>query len=250
MEKNLSSFTVKELREQSRKLGLNISGKNKAALIQQIKDTSQEVFLTGVADLDREILLDLSAEDFVTACKTNKYSIKLCTDKKFMLARLQRKYDGNAMLAMIDAAEYGDVSFAKYLEQHHTIDFSYNEYDAFWQAYNDNNINLGKYLVEYSNISEDDLHTILRLTFENSEDVLATLKYIIEETDAVGVIMRKYKNVKMSEIYDELINFASLEPLVYEEELEYLNMMKYLYEHLKQSTYLNVLTDLSEYRYK
>ncbi len=72
-------------------------------------------FLTGVVDLDHEILLNLSAKDLSLVRKTNKYALTLCSNKEFLRLRLHRNYNGNVNEALVNAAEFGDLVFVKYL---------------------------------------------------------------------------------------------------------------------------------------
>ncbi len=241
MEKDLSTWKVGELKDKLRNLGLKVSG-NKADLIKRIE---QHSFLTGVVDLDRKILLNLSSKDLARACQGNKYSIKLCSDEKFLQLRLERNYKGNANKALAEAAEYGDILFVKYLVG--TRDASFNsvfgrKYAAFWNAYYNENYGIIKYLIDNTRIYKDDLYKLLyKAVIDDEYDSAYIAKYIIEKSGIVSKLINEGKNI--GKTYKKLINHKLAKN---SQALQYLIMMNYLYENIEKSIYLKVLVNLSK----
>ena len=241
METDLSSWKLKQLKDHLRSLGLSQAG-NKSELIQRIQGRD---FLTGVVDADRNILLNLNTKELLNACKTNKFTAELCADNKFLRLRLQRNYKENANEALVDAAQYGDISFVKYLVDNYEVSFSYDQYGAFLIAYIGYHDDVIRYLIENLDITEDDL--LFLLNSAANELDLDLLIYIIER-GIVSKLINEGKNIRniykkvMKVVIDEWKDAGGWPP----DMLDYLNLMKHLYDNLETSTYLKVLTDLSK----
>ena len=245
MEKDLSSWKVKELQAHLRKLGLKVSGK-KADLIERIKShnsNESSAFPTGIVDVDREILLNLNTRDLLDACKTNKYVIELCNNNKFMRLRLERNYGGYVMRAHAEAVSHGDFTFIKYLIDNHDISISFDNYNVFWNTPTDKI----RYLIEFLDFTEDDLFALLNNSIELMDH--DSVIYVIE-TGLVSKLINAGKDISI--VYDKaiqaLIDIAEPYGEAPGDSIEYVNMMKYLYENTEKSTYLKMLADLSKSR--
>ncbi len=249
MEKDLSGLKVKELRDQLRKLGLTVSG-NKAELIKRIEShniNAAKVFPTYITDVDREILLNLNIGDMLGTCKTNKYASKLCTDEQFLRLRLQRTYNDDANEALIDASQYGDYHFVKYLVEKHKVSLKYRKYKK-------------ALLFLISDVLEIEDYDILRhlikyVDVNNLEKILLgavylDLNYMIAMVVKSGLMIRLIdanKDKEMLRVFNKFLDKAdSITTFTEPDNIEYINMLRYLYENLGKSTYLKVLTDLLE----
>ncbi len=247
METDLTRRTVKQLTEQLRSLGLTPIG-NKHNLIQQIlravTSKRQTSFPTGIIDIDREVLLNLDIFDLLRTCKTNTYVNKLCNNENFLLLRLQLNYKGNANKALIEAAEYGDLPFVKYLVKMHNVSFSFgkfDEYAAFLGAYSSEEYKISKYLVENMKIDMNDLYNLVKRVINDEDENIFLLQYIIEESGIVNKLIGAGKNIM--DTYNKLIGVAKEKKFLAAH--GYLTMMRYLYEYLDKSTYLKTLSTLS-----
>ncbi len=246
MEKDLyfSSWTITQLKNQLRNLGLKMSG-NKHKLIQRIRENevrdNRHVFLTDVNDTDYKILLNFNTEDLLNIRETNKYASKLCANKEFLRLRLQRHHSGNANEALIDAATYNDVLFVKYLVENHEVSFSYDNYVVYCKS----SYNIERYLIENLDITADDLFSLLKYA---ATDVGYPSTIHIIKSGLVNKLINKGYNIGV--IYDKVINIlvkqeqAARYGEVTGDLIESLNKMKHLYETLDTSTYLKMLTDL------
>ncbi len=255
MESDLTRRTVKQLKDTLRSLGLKVSG-NKPDLIQRILQAEHEItpqkqvspqgkFPTGIIDIDREILLNLNIYDLSDACKTNKYAIRLCADDDFLRLRLQRNYEDNATKALTAAVTHGDLVFVKYLVKMHNVSLNYSKFDdysAFERAHAGGYYGVIKYLTENTEITIKDLYDLVKQVI-NDEDVgIDVLQYIIEESGIVHKLIGLGRD--LWDTYVKLTDIA--EEKEYSNGYGYLTMMRYLYETLDKSTYLNVLTTISK----
>ncbi len=71
-------------------------------------DSSDNIFLTGVADIDKEILLNLDDKDLDNVCSTNKRAEKICNDDQFWNLRIQRSY-GSDLSKYINGMKYKEI---------------------------------------------------------------------------------------------------------------------------------------------
>ncbi len=235
MEPDLSSWTKPQLKDQLRNLGLSPSG-NKADLIKRIQ---QHSLLTGVIDVDREILLRLNTNDLLNACKTNKYAIKLCSDKQFMKLLVERKFKENANKALLNAVTHGYLLFVKYLVENHDISMQYHKYAAFNEAIYHALINFDYdimiYLVKTSKVKH--LERLLRIFIETDNSYIIG---IIEHTDIIRRLIDEH--IDILPVFDTYMSEYNKLPA---SNIEYINMLRYLYKNLDKATFLKVLRGLS-----
>ena len=245
MEKNIyfSSWTVKQLKCQSHNLGLKMSG-NKRELIQRICENevidNRKEFLTDVNDTDYKIQKNLDTEDLLNIRVTNKYANKLCTHKEFLRLRLQRNHSGNPNKALVDAASYDDLIFAKYLVEHHDVYFSYNDYAVYWESSYD----VRRYVIKTLDITADDLLYLLKYAATSLGDESAIN---VIQSGLVNKVINTGYNISI--IYDKVIKIliddaARYDALQLGDLIEYLKKMKYLYETEETSAYLKMPIDL------
>ena len=233
MENDLSKLTVKKLQAQLRKLGLKVSG-NKADLIQRIQVRD---FLTGVTDPDREILLNLNAEDLLNACKTSKYATELCADEKFLRLRVERNYEGDAENAFIEASKYGDLLFMEYLSEYITYDAVL---DTLFKAYDH-----GRFAVVRNMVK----HNLLYVVDAGANyGTLKMMKYIIETAGEMNIgadedTMTKYGDIIL--FTKESADSTDKDDDCYDI-VPYLDMLMYLYQNLGKDEYLRLLKQLAK----
>ncbi len=125
MEKELSSKTVKQLKDQLRSLGLKVSG-NKAELVQRIIDdtattkrsgrsprarspkhqsTTGKVLTGANKDVDRLILLELDDVRLRAVCSSDKYAASVCNEV-FWKLRVEQKYGEDVAAAKPKGISY------------------------------------------------------------------------------------------------------------------------------------------------
>ena len=240
MEKDLSTWTKAQLQAQLRKLGLKISG-NKDELIERIHGRD---FLTGILDVDREILLNLNTKDLLNTCKTDKYAARLCSDEKFLELRVDRQYKGDTVEALTEAVTYGDLSLVKYLHDNDKVPHGdYN--NIFWKAYDSGYVKITRYIL---NMGSWTLVELLQGAEKRRNSVNAA-QYIIEESGYFDDILDWDPSLVTSTEDD--FNYIIGDMHVYRNDpelLEYLMMIRHLYVNLENSMFLNVLHALAAKR--
>ncbi len=224
-----------------KKRSLSPSG-NKADLIERMQG---RYFLTGVTDADREILLNLNTKDLLNTCKTDKYASGLCSDERFLKLRMDRQYKGDIVEALIEAVTYGDISLVKYLSDL-SVSISEGDYDCiFWGAYEGGYFKIARYIL---NMGSGDFLALLEGASNQIQSVNAA-KYIIEESGFFDNILDWDPSLvkTIADDFDSIIDdmhIARLDP----ELLEYLMVIRHLYNNLEKSMFLKVLNALAAKR--
>lgn len=78
--------------------------------------------LTGLADADYNILINMKYDQLMTLCQTNKYTYKLCENKQFWINKVN--YDN---LPVPDKSLFNDISGMKIYYLCYTIDHYINK---------------------------------------------------------------------------------------------------------------------------
>ncbi len=229
MEKDLSTWTVKQLKDHLRKLGLTVSG-NKAELIRRAEyaEVSQSEYsemkvpqlklllkerklaqtgrkaelinrleandTTNIAELPneifKEVLHNLEDEDLAKTCRTDKRAAEVCKDDLFWYERIKRKIK-------YDLKKYKepDLSYRtmyKFLKEQHRIGHKLRL--AAKLGY----LPLVKYIIEVTDMSSTDIN--IRGLIASKEDITPIVKYLIETYggyDLNSLLLEAVENKKL-----------------------------------------------------